>query len=220
MLTRSTLSRIGFGLCGVPQTLINAIRDNQSIQDLTVVSNNAGDSGSGGLCKLSSSIGAIACETDLEQRPPPAPLVQSGQISTMILSYVGTNKKLQDAYLAGKISLELGPQGTIAERLRAGGAGVPAVYTPTGAGTFVETGGIPRRLSVKEEGKKQTVVLEGKQKEVREFDGKRYLLEPAIKGDVAIIRAWKVDKAGNCVFRSVPAFLKVECICAISRCSF
>ncbi|KAJ9126922.1 hypothetical protein QFC24_001153 [Naganishia onofrii] len=169
----------GFGLCGVPQTLINAIRDNASIDDLTVVSNNAGDSGSGGL----------------------SPLVQSGQISTMILSYVGTNKKLQDAYLAGKISLELGPQGTIAERLRAGGAGVPAVYTPTGAGTFVETGGIPRRLSLKEEGKKQTVVLEGKPKEVREFDGKRYLLEPAIKGDVAIIRAWKVDKAGNCVFR-------------------
>ncbi|KAJ9098749.1 hypothetical protein QFC21_004397 [Naganishia friedmannii] len=169
----------GFGLCGVPQTLINAIRDNESIDDLTVVSNNAGDSGSGGL----------------------SPLVQSGQISTMILSYVGTNKKLQDAYLAGKISLELGPQGTIAERLRAGGAGVPAVYTPTGAGTFVETGGIPRRLSLKEEGKKQTVVLEGKPKEVREFEGKRYLLEPAIKGDVAIIRAWKVDRAGNCVFR-------------------
>ncbi len=124
----------------------------------------------------------------------------------MILSYVGTNKHLQDAYLSGQITLELNPQGTIAERLRAGGAGVPAVFTPTGAGTFVETGGIPRRLSVRDlkdktSGKSQTVVMEGKKKEVREFDGRRFLLEPAIKGDVAILRAWKVDKAGNCVFR-------------------
>lgn len=121
----------------------------------------------------------------------------------MILSYVGTNKSLQEAYLAGKVTLELSPQGTIAERLRAGGAGIPAVITPTGAGTFVETGGIPRRLSLKDnlEGAKQTVVLEGKKKKVMEFEGKRFLLEPAIKGDVAIIRAHKVDKAGNCVFR-------------------
>jgi 3-oxoacid CoA-transferase len=121
----------------------------------------------------------------------------------MILSYVGTNKSLQEAYLAGKVTLELSPQGTIAERLRAGGAGIPAVITPTGAGTFVETGGIPRRLSLKNEseGAKQTVVLEGKKKKVMEFEGKRFLLEPAIKGDVAIIRAHKVDKAGNCVFR-------------------
>lgn len=121
----------------------------------------------------------------------------------MILSYVGTNKSLQDAYLSGKVGLELAPQGTIAERLRAGGAGVPAIYTPTGAGTFVETGGIPRRLSAQEQDKEQTVIVQGIAKEVREFDGKRYLLEPAIKGDVAIIRAWKVDKAGNCVFRYV-----------------
>jgi 3-oxoacid CoA-transferase len=122
----------------------------------------------------------------------------------MILSYVGTNKSLQEAYLAGKVTLELSPQGTIAERLRAGGAGIPAVITPTGAGTFVETGGIPRRLSLKDdtaEGGKQTVLLEGKKKKVMEFEGKRFLLEPAIKGDVAIIRAHKVDKAGNCVFR-------------------
>lgn len=150
---------------------------------------------------------------------PAAPLVQSGQISTMILSYVGTNKNLQDAYLAGKIALELGPQGTIAERLRAGGAGVPAVYTPTGAGTFVETGGIPRRLSAKVQGKKQTVVLEGKPKEVREFDGKRYLLEPAIKGDVAIIKAWKVDKAGNCVFRLVPVPSSRFAPCVLGPCT-
>ncbi|KAH8087108.1 hypothetical protein HD553DRAFT_309213 [Filobasidium floriforme] len=171
----------GFGLCGVPQTLINAIRSNEKIQDLTVVSNNAGNSGNGGL----------------------SPLVKSGQISTMILSYVGTNKSLQEAYLAGQVTLELSPQGTIAERLRAGGAGIPAVITPTGAGTFVETGGIPRRLSLKNEseGAKQTVLLEGKKKKVMEFEGKRFLLEPAIKGDVAIIRAHKVDKAGNCVFR-------------------
>jgi 3-oxoacid CoA-transferase len=132
---------------------------------------------------------------------PTAPLVKSGQISTMILSYVGTNKALQDAYLTGKVSLELSPQGTIAERLRAGGAGIPAVLTPTGAGTFVETGQIPRRLSEKKDGVKQEVVLPGKKKDVMEFDGKRFLVEPAIKGDVAIVRAYKVDKAGNCVFR-------------------
>jgi 3-oxoacid CoA-transferase len=189
----------GFGLCGVPQTLINAIRDNDSIQDLTVVSNNAGNSGEGGLCKsrriLSSSLNIRLIETFV------APLVKSGQICNMILSYVGTNKNLQDAYLSGKVGLELAPQGTIAERLRAGGAGVPAIYTPTGAGTFIETGGIPRRLSPKVQGEEQTAVVPGKEKEVREFEGKRYLLEPAIKGDVAIIRAWKADKAGNCVFR-------------------
>lgn len=173
---------IGFGLCGVPQTLIDAIRSDESIQDLTVVSNNAGNSGDDGL----------------------SPLVKSGQITSMILSYVGTNKSLQDAYLAGKVTLELSPQGTIAERLRAGGAGIPAVITPTGVGTFVETGGIPRRLSLKQperDGQTQTVVLEGKKKDVLEFDGKRFLVEPAIKGDVAIVRAYKVDRAGNCVFR-------------------
>jgi len=121
----------------------------------------------------------------------------------MIMSYVGTNKRLQDAYLGGEVALELSPQGTIAERLRAGGAGMPGVFTRTGAGTLVETGGIPQKYSPKDSKGKQTIEIEGLKKIVQEFEGKRYLLEPAIKGDVAIVRAWKVDKAGNCVFRYV-----------------
>jgi 3-oxoacid CoA-transferase len=119
----------------------------------------------------------------------------------MILSYVGTNKALQDAYLSGNVALELNPQGTIAERLRSAGAGMPGFYTRTGAGTGVETGGIPQLWSKKDGEGKQTVLVPGNKKEAREFDGKRYIFEPAIHGDVAILRAWKVDKAGNCVFR-------------------
>jgi 3-oxoacid CoA-transferase len=119
----------------------------------------------------------------------------------MIMSYVGTNKRLQDAYLGGDVALELSPQGTIAERLRAGGAGMPGIFTRTGAGTLVETGGIPQKYSTKDADGKQTIEIEGVKKQVQEFEGQRYLLEPAIKGDVAIVRAWKVDKAGNCVFR-------------------
>jgi len=119
----------------------------------------------------------------------------------MILSYVGTNKALQDAYLSGDVALELNPQGTIAERLRSAGAGMPGFYTRTGAGTTVETGGIPQLWSKKDKDGKQHVLVEGNKKEAREFDGKRYIFEPAIHGDFAILRAWKVDKAGNCVFR-------------------
>lgn len=156
----------------------------------------------------------------------------------MIMSYVGTNKRLQDAYLGGEVALELSPQGTIAERLRAGGAGMPGIFTRTGAGesrstpphptppdlcmpcspshssqscllpvwtdhlgTLVETGGIPQKYSRKNSRGEQTIEIEGAKKEVYEFEGKRYLMEPAIKGDVGIVRAWKVDKAGNCVFR-------------------
>jgi 3-oxoacid CoA-transferase len=169
----------GFGVCGTAETIIHAIATNPSIQDLTVVSNNAGNSGEAGL----------------------APLILTKQISKMILSYVGTNKNLQNAYLEGDIALELSPQGTIAERLRAGGAGMPAMFTRTGAGTLVETGGIPQLLSKKDAQGNQDVLIPGVKKDVYEFDGKKYLLEKAIKGDVAIIRAWKVDKAGNCVFR-------------------
>jgi 3-oxoacid CoA-transferase len=127
--------------------------------------------------------------------------VKSGQISKCILSYVGTNKALQDAYLSGKISLELNPQGSLAERLRAAGAGMPGFFTRTGAGTFVETGGIPQKFSAKDGEGKQKVEIPGVKKDVQEFGGKRFLFEPAIHGDVAILRAWKVDKAGNCVFR-------------------
>jgi 3-oxoacid CoA-transferase len=130
-----------------------------------------------------------------------APLVKSKQIKKCLLSYVGNNKALQDAYLAGEIALELSPQGTIADRLRAAGAGQPGFYTRTGAGTLVETGGIPQLLSKKDGNKERTVVVPGNKKMTVEFDGKKHLFEPAIHGDVAILRAWKVDKAGNCVFR-------------------
>jgi 3-oxoacid CoA-transferase len=140
-----------------------------------------------------------------------APLVKSRQIKKCILSYLGQNKALQDAYLGGEIALELNPQGSLADRLRAAGAGQPGFYTRTGAGTFIETGGIPQLLSKKDGNKEQTVLVPGNKKQVAEYDGKKYLFEPAIHGDVAILRAWKVDKAGNCVFRQASCNLPHTC---------
>ncbi|WRT70142.1 uncharacterized protein IL334_007136 [Kwoniella shivajii] len=175
----STVLSAGFGLCGTAETIITAITERKDLQDLMVVSNNAGNAGTAGL----------------------SPLVTSGQIQRMILSYLGTNKGLMAAYIGGRISLELSPQGTIAERLRAAGAGMPGIYTRSGVGTFIETGGIPRRFSAPDADGKQTVVESGATKETKEIDGKKYIFEPAIHGDVAILRAWKVDRAGNCVFR-------------------
>ena len=116
----------GFGLCGTAETIIGAIRNRSALTDLTVVSNNAGDNGTAGLGEC----------VPLELCLQPAPLIESRQISKMILSYVGTNKGLQDAYLAGEVAMELSPQGTIAERLRAAGAGMPGFYTRTGAGEY------------------------------------------------------------------------------------
>ncbi|KAJ9113994.1 hypothetical protein QFC22_005812 [Naganishia vaughanmartiniae] len=174
-----TVLSAGFGLCGTAETVITAMAKRQDLQDLTVVSNNAGNAGDDGL----------------------SPLVKSRQIKKCILSYLGQNKALQDAYLGGEIALELNPQGSLADRLRAAGAGQPGFYTRTGAGTFIETGGIPQLLSKKDGNKEQTVLIPGNKKQVAEYDGKKYLFEPAIHGDVAILRAWKVDKAGNCVFR-------------------
>ena len=145
------------------------------MKDLTCVSNNAGvdDNGLGVLLK-------------------------AGQIKKMIASYIGSNKVLETAYLTGKISLELCPQGTIAERCRAGGAGIPAFYTPSGVGTLMETGKIPRKYK---QGEKEVVEIEGIERETREFDGKKYMMEKAIKGDYAFVRAWKADEYGNCQFR-------------------
>ncbi|OCF38032.1 3-oxoacid CoA-transferase [Kwoniella heveanensis BCC8398] len=174
----SVILSAGFGLCGTAETIITALK-NSNIQDLTVVSNNAGNAGTAGL----------------------SPLVTSKQISRMILSYLGTNKGLMASYIRGDISLELSPQGTIAERLRAAGAGMPGVFTRTGAGTDVETGGIPQKFNPPGPDGKQTVAVSGVKKETKVIDGKKYLWEPAIHGDVAILRAWKVDRAGNCVFR-------------------
>ncbi|OJJ45517.1 hypothetical protein ASPZODRAFT_153164 [Penicilliopsis zonata CBS 506.65] len=166
----------GFGLCGVAETLITAIqkRGADNLHSLTAVSNNAGIAGKGGL----------------------ALLTQAGQVNRLILSYLGNNKDLEKGYLTGKIAVELCPQGTLAERLRAGGAGIPAFYTPTGAHTLLQEGEIPVRLDAS--GK---VLERGRQRETRVFKGKTYLMEEALTGDVAILRAWKADEAGNCVFR-------------------
>ncbi|CAJ2512561.1 Uu.00g055760.m01.CDS01 [Anthostomella pinea] len=161
----------GFGLCGVAETLIQAIHK-KGLQDLTAVSNNAG-SGDHGL----------------------ALLTQDGRLSRIILSYLGSNKALEHQYLTGKIAVELCPQGTLAERLRAAGAGIPAFYTSTGGKTFVETGEIPARFTP------EAILEKGKPRETRIFNGKSYIMERALPGDVAILRAWKVDEAGNCVFK-------------------
>ncbi len=149
-----TIMSGGFGLCGIPSALIEAIR-RSGVRDLTVISNNAGIDGVG--------LGR---------------LLETRQIRKMISSYVGENATFERQYLSGELEIEFNPQGTLAERIRAGGAGIPAFYTPTGVGTEVAKG-----------------------KEVREFDGKLYLLERALKADLAIIHAWKADPEGNLVYR-------------------
>lgn len=117
----------------------------------------------------------------------------------MIASYIGGNKHFESEYLNGNVGLELVPQGTLAERIRAHAAGIPAFYTPTAASTAVEEGSIPIQYNAG--GMSAGVKVPGNKKEAREFNGRRYVLEPAIAGDVAFIRAWKVDEVGNCVFR-------------------
>ena len=144
----------GFGLCGIPELLIAAIRDN-GVKNLTVASNNAGVDGFGlGL------------------------LLESRQIKKMLSSYVGENAEFMRQYLSGELELEFNPQGTLAERMRAGGAGIPGFYTKTGVGT---------------------VIAEGK--ELKDFDGETYVLERGIFADLAIVKAWKADATGNLVFR-------------------
>ncbi len=144
----------GFGLCGIPEALIDALRDT-GVKGLTVISNNAGVDGFG-LGKL------------LETR----------QIKRMISSYVGENKEFERQYLAGELELEFTPQGTLAEKLRAGGAGIPAFFTKTGVGTLVAEG-----------------------KELREFDGETYVMERSLVPEVSLVKAWRADKSGNLQFR-------------------
>lgn len=172
----STLLSTGFGLCGVAETLIHAIkkRGPKSLHSLTAVSNNAGIEDVGGL----------------------ALITKSGQVKKLILSFLGNNKALEKQYLSGGIEIELCPQGTLAERIRAGGAGIPAFYTPTAVYTLLQEGKIPARFD-----SNGNVVGYGTKRETREFDGRTYLMETALTGDVAIIRAWKADEAGNCLFR-------------------
>jgi len=144
----------GFGLCGIPETLIAAIRDS-GVKNLTVVSNNAGIDGVG--------LGM---------------LLDTRQIRKMISSYVGENKTFAQQFLAGELEIEFNPQGTLAERIRAGGAGIPAFFTRTGVGTAVAEG-----------------------KEVREFDGERYVMERGLVADLAIVHAWMGDTEGNLAYR-------------------
>ncbi len=149
-----TIAVGGFGLCGIPEQLIAALRDSGK-KDLTAISNNAGVDGFGlGL------------------------LLETRQISKMVSSYVGENKEFERQYLAGELALEFTPQGTLAEKLRAGGAGIPAFYTRTGYGTLVAEG-----------------------KETRQFNGEWYVMEESLTADLALVKAWKADKAGNLLFR-------------------
>ncbi|KAL1408086.1 hypothetical protein Q8F55_004886 [Vanrija albida] len=176
--SNDTLLSGGFGLCGVPTTLIEALAARKdAVKGITGVSNNAGALVKGSARGL-------------------AVLLETGQLSKMISSFIGNNKLLETMYLTGQIDLELTPQGTLAERLRAAGAGVPAFYTPTGVGTPVQFASVPLRNDA--DGKPQ---LFPPKRETRTFDGREYVLEEAIKGDVAFIRAWKADEAGNVVFR-------------------
>lgn len=168
-----TLLSGGFGLSGVSDTLINALLEKKEINNLTAVSNNAGLDGQG-LSKL----------------------LQSGQITKMIASFIGMNKTFEKLYLDGKIDLELTPQGTMVEKVRAGGAGIPAFYTPTGVGTWVEEGKLPVRY-----GENGEVLKTTKPKETREFNGRKFLLEDSIFADVAFVKAFKADTLGNCWFR-------------------
>lgn len=172
--SNSTLLSGGFGLSGVPDTLINALKDKSDVQNLTAVLNNAGLDGRGLL-----------------------QLLVTGQITKMILSYIGGNRTFEKLYLTGQIDLELTPQGSLAERVRAGAAGIPAFYTPTGVGTWLEEGKLPVRYS--EDGTQVLKTLEPR--EVREIDGRKFLLEHAIYGDVAFVKAHKADTLGNCWFR-------------------
>ena len=144
----------GFGLCGIPEALIDALHDS-GVKNLTCISNNAGVDGFG-LGKL----------------------LGTRQIKKMVASYVGENKEFERQYLAGELELEFTPQGTLAEKLRAGGAGIPAFFTRTGVGTLVAEG-----------------------KELREFDGHTYVMERALLPEVSLVKAWKADKSGNLVFR-------------------
>ena len=163
----------GFGLAGIPWFLIEALLE-QGAGDLTVVSNNCGVDGAGlGL------------------------LLERGRISRVIASYVGENKEFARQYLAGELTVELTPQGTLAERLRAGGAGIGAFFTPTGVGTLVSEGGLPWRYAPD-----GTVAVASPAKEVRTIQGRDMVLEEAIVTDVALARAAVADRAGNCVFHA------------------
>lgn len=157
----------GFGLCGIPEALIDALKDT-GVTGLTFISNNAGVDGFG-LGKL----------------------LETKQIKKMIASYVGENKEFERQYLNGELEVELTPQGTLAEKLRSGGAGIPAFFTQTGVGTLIAEG-----------------------KEVRDFDGRPHILEMSLTADIALVKAYKADKAGNLVFRKTARNFNPDCAMA------
>ncbi|EJO35113.1 CoA transferase subunit A [Acinetobacter radioresistens] len=162
-----TLAVGGFGLCGIPEALISALKET-GVKDLTCISNNAGvdDFGLG-------------------------KLLTTRQIKKMISSYVGENKEFERQYLSGELEVELTPQGTLAEKLRAGGAGIPAFFTQTGVGTLIAEG-----------------------KEEREFNGKTYIMEESLTADISLVKAYKADKAGNLVFRKTAQNFNPVCAMA------
>ncbi|MBO6152148.1 MAG: CoA transferase subunit A [Acinetobacter sp.] len=162
-----TLAVGGFGLCGIPEALIVALQKTGAKQ-LTCISNNAGVDGFG--------LGI---------------LLETKQIKKMISSYVGENKEFERQYLNGELEVELTPQGTLAEKLRAGGAGIPAFFTPTGVGTLIAEG-----------------------KEIREFDGQDFILEKSLTADIALVKAYKADKAGNLIFRKTAQNFNPVCAMA------
>ncbi len=166
-----TLAVGGFGLCGIPEALIEALRDTGRKQ-FTIISNNAGVDGAG--------LGV---------------LLESRQVKKMISSYVGENKEFERQYLSGELELEFTPQGTLAEKLRAGGAGIPAFYTRTGVGTLVAEG-----------------------KETRDFDGHTYVMERSLRADLSLVKAWKADRAGNLVFRKTARNFNPMCATAGKIC--
>lgn len=162
----------GFGLCGIPQNLIFALKE-KKISDLTIISNNCGTTQKG--------LGI---------------LLENGQIKKMISSYVGENKEFERQFLNGLLEVELVPQGTLAEKIRSHGAGIPAFFTKTGVGTLVEDGGLP--IKYDENG---NIIFSSKPKEVKFFNNEKYLLEESLGADFALIKAYKADKFGNLVFR-------------------
>jgi 3-oxoacid CoA-transferase subunit A len=162
-----TLAVGGFGLCGIPESLIDAVRMSGA-KDLTVISNNAGVDGFG-----------LGC------------LLETRQVRKMISSYVGENKEFERQYLTGELELEFTPQGTLAEKLRAGGAGIPAFFTKTGFGTVISEG-----------------------KETRVIDGENYVLEHSLKADISLVKAWKADTSGNLIYRLTARNFNPECAMA------
>jgi len=187
----ATLCVGGFGLCGIPENLIAALVK-KGTKDLTAVSNNAGVDDFGlGL------------------------LLQTGQIKRMISSYVGENKTFEKLYLGGQLEVELTPQGTLAERMRAGGAGIPAFYTPCAAGTLVQEGGAPIKYKADGSG---DIEIASSPRELRQFGKRYFVLEEAIVGDYALVKAWKADTRGNLVFRGTARNFNVDAATAGKIC--